>query len=233
MSRPGLVRAREENWRSDWLAGILPGKPDLVKVEWDHAAEKPDRADPASRAGGTPRVGSALRVGSPPACTDLSCPFGVCSQPRSVRREDAPGACSHGEVRRRRLDAPWSRKVREARSSSSRQCPRGIPRSFVISSNLVMTNTQASGYALTLFYEFHISPLGSTRHPPPAFRRDQRSGRGHPVPGIPETWLARFVAAFLIPHTPSGICHLPFLLPHSPFRIPHFLAVADPNRRRG
>jgi hypothetical protein len=156
MSRPGLVRAREENWRSDWLAGILPGKPDLVKVEWDHAAEKPDRADPASRAGGTPRVGSALRVGSPPACTDLSCPFGACSQPRRVRREDAPGACSHGEVRRRRLDAPWSRKVREARSSSSRQCPRGIPRSFVISSNLVMTNIQAYGYVLTLFSDCKI-----------------------------------------------------------------------------
>ena len=38
MSRPGLVRAREVNWRSDRLTGILPGKPDLVKVEWDHAA---------------------------------------------------------------------------------------------------------------------------------------------------------------------------------------------------
>ncbi len=33
MSRPGLVRAREENWRSDRLAGILPGNPDLVKTE--------------------------------------------------------------------------------------------------------------------------------------------------------------------------------------------------------
>src|SRR5208282_4618201 len=38
MSRRGLVRAREENWKSDRLAGILPGKPDLVKVEWDPAA---------------------------------------------------------------------------------------------------------------------------------------------------------------------------------------------------
>ena len=127
----------------------------------------------------------------------------------------------------------WGRnlsgKVREARSSSSRQCPRGIPRSFVISSNLVMTNTQASGYALTLFYEFHISPFGSTRHSLPAFRRDQRSGKGHPLPGTPETWLARFVAAFLIRHPPSGIGHLPFLLPHSPFRIPHFLDDVDNN----
>src|SRR5208282_2009806 len=38
MSRRGLVRAREENWKSDRLTGILPGKPDLVKVEWDSAA---------------------------------------------------------------------------------------------------------------------------------------------------------------------------------------------------
>src|SRR5208282_2026461 len=38
MSRRGLVRAREENWKSDRLTGILPGKPDLVKVEWDPAA---------------------------------------------------------------------------------------------------------------------------------------------------------------------------------------------------
>ncbi len=54
------------------------------------------------------------------------------------------------------------------------------------------------------------------------------SGRGRPLSGTRETWLARFVAAFAIPHPPSAICHLPFaichlpfLLPHSPFRIPH------------
>jgi len=38
MSRRGLVRAREKNWKSDRLAGILPGKPDFVKVEWEPAA---------------------------------------------------------------------------------------------------------------------------------------------------------------------------------------------------
>src|SRR5271157_4802859 len=38
MSRLGMVRTREENWRTDRLAGILPGKPDFVKVEWDPAA---------------------------------------------------------------------------------------------------------------------------------------------------------------------------------------------------
>jgi hypothetical protein len=89
---------------------MLPGKPDLVKVEWDHAAEKPDRADPAS--------------GVPPPV--LTCPA------RSLGRD-------------------WYRKVRETRSSSSQQCPRGIPHSFVISSNLVMTNTQAVGFVLTQF----------------------------------------------------------------------------------
>jgi len=79
------------------------------------------------------------------------------------------------------------------------------------------------------------------------------SGRGQPLSGTREKSMARFVAAFAIPHPRSAICHLrsaichlrsaichlrsaichlrsaichlPFLLPHprSEFRIPHFL----------
>ena len=45
-----LVRAREENGRSERLAGILPGKLDFVKVEWDRAAEK-SRENRSSGAG--------------------------------------------------------------------------------------------------------------------------------------------------------------------------------------
>src|SRR5271166_2673188 len=68
------------------------------------------------------------------------------------------------------LDGRLVEKSRDFWSFGSRQCPRGIPHSFVISSNLVMTNTRAAGFVPTLFYEFHISPFGSTRHSPLAPR---------------------------------------------------------------
>ena len=41
---------------------------------------------------------------------------------------------------------------------------------------------------------------------------EPRSGRGHPLSGTQETWVAVFAAAFVI-------CHLPLVLPHSAFRI--------------
>src|SRR5271157_1888569 len=87
-----------------------------------------------------------------------------------------------------------------------------------------------------------------TPHPALA-RRCTEGGGGHPLSGTRETWVARFVVASVIPHSPSAICHLPsaichlpsaichlpsaichlpsaichlpFLLPYSPFRIPH------------
>jgi len=48
-----------------------------------------------------------------------------------------------------------------------------------------------------------------TPHPALA-RRCTEGGRGHPLSGTPDMWLAPFVAA-------SAIRHLPFLLPHSAF----------------
>ena len=122
--------------------------------------------------------------------------------------------------------------------------PARIPHSFVISSNLVMTNTQAIGFVLTLFYQFHLSPFGSTRDSLPDFRRDQRSGSSasrcvfamHPTCWHPGNVVGPFRRG--ISHPPSAIRHLspaispsPFPVPHS--GIPHFLAVADPIRRRG
>jgi hypothetical protein len=46
MSRPDLVGAREENGGSERLAGILPGKPDPVKVDWPHPASEPAWKEP-------------------------------------------------------------------------------------------------------------------------------------------------------------------------------------------
>ena len=44
--------------------------------------------------------------------------------------------------------------------------------------------------------------------------------KGPPISGTRETWLARFVAAFAIPHPPSAICHLPSVICHFSFPIP-------------
>src|SRR5208337_2682300 len=49
------------------------------------------------------------------------------------------------------------------------------------------------------------------------------SGRCHPLSGTRETWVARFVAAFVICHPPFVICHFSFPIPRSEFRIPHCL----------
>ena len=58
-------------------------------------------------------------------------------------------------------------------------------------------------------------------------------GRGQPLSGTRETWVARFVAAFVIPirhpafvicHPAFVNCHFSFPIPRSEFRIPHFLA---------
>src|SRR5208337_2949631 len=56
------------------------------------------------------------------------------------------------------------------------------------------------------------------------------SGRCHPLSGTRETWVARFVAAFVIPirqvssairHLPSARCHLPSAMCHLPSAVCH------------
>ena len=58
--------AREEKGRSERLAGILPGKPDFVKVEWDRAAEKAGQGQPRKPGGGKPTSGVGPEGGEPP-----------------------------------------------------------------------------------------------------------------------------------------------------------------------
>src|SRR5271157_5878908 len=48
-------------------------------------------------------------------------------------------------------------------------------------------------------------------------------GRGYPLSGTRGTWVARFVAAFVIPHPAFAICHPSSVISPSAFRIPHFL----------
>ena len=80
-AKPGRPVERPEKG----LGQIQPRGRDPIAI---NGVEKPDRADPASRAGGTPRVGSARRVGSP-ACTDLPAPSG-----RVIRNVE----CRHGSM---------------------------------------------------------------------------------------------------------------------------------------
>jgi len=65
--------------------------------------------------------------------------------------------------------------------------------------------------------------------PPSGPRLIAERGRGQPPSGTRETSMARFVAAFAIPHPPSAIrhlssaiCHPPFVICHPPFVICHF-----------
>src|SRR5271157_5394550 len=46
-------------------------------------------------------------------------------------------------------------------------------------------------------------------------------GRGYPLSGTRGTWVARFVAAFVIPHPAFAICHPASVICHFSFRIPH------------